>query len=219
MHTQRPWFTHAMYLPLFPLSIVVYPDEQLNLHIFELRYRQLIAECVQEDRPFGIPTFLNDRLPGYGTEMTETDVAARYADGTLDIRTTGHRVFRIVDFENPAPGKLYAHGVVKYYPEPQEKPAVSEELLEAVAELYRILNQPVNYTPDPSTHFSYQVAHKVGLSLEAEYKLLSLETETMRQAYLLDHLHRLLPVAQNLERTKERIRMNGDFRKFGPLNL
>ena len=208
-----------MYLPLFPLSVVVYPDEQLNLHVFELRYRQLIAECVLEERPFGIPTYLNDRLPGYGTEMTATEVVDRYADGTLDIRTTGRRIFRIVDFENPAPGKLYAHGVVQYCPEPPEKPAVSDELLEAVEELHRILNQPVKYTPDRTRYFSYQVAHQVGLSLEAEYKLLSLETETLRQAYLLDHLRRLLPVAQNLERTKERIRMNGDFRKFGPLNL
>lgn len=208
-----------MYLPLFPLSMVVYPGEQVNLHIFEPRYRQLVAECVAEDRPFGIPTYLQDRLPGYGTEMVVTEVVTRHADGTLDIRTIGRTVFRILDFENPAPGKLYARGAVAYCPAPEERPAISSELVAAVADLYRLLNQPIKYDHKQPPCYSYQIAHGIGLALEEEYKLLSLDTEAERQAYLLQHLQRVLPVVENMERTKERIRMNGDFRIFGALDL
>ncbi|MEO1628994.1 MAG: LON peptidase substrate-binding domain-containing protein, partial [Bacteroidota bacterium] len=46
--------------PLFPLKLVVYPGEQLNLHIFEPRYKQLIRECEQNKVTFGIPAFIND---------------------------------------------------------------------------------------------------------------------------------------------------------------
>ena len=208
-----------MYLPLFPLSMVVYPGEQVNLHIFEPRYRQLIAECVAEDRSFGIPTYLTDRLPGYGTEMVVTEVVTCHEDGTLDVRTAGRRVFRILDFENPAPGKLYAHGAVAYNPAPEERPAISSELLAAVEALYRLLNQPVKYGPERPQCYSYQITHGVGLSLEEEYKVLCLDTEVERQAYLLRHLQQVLPVVENMERTKERIRLNGDFRTFGALDI
>lgn len=208
-----------MYLPLFPLSMVVYPGEQVNLHIFEPRYRQLIAECVAEDRPFGVPTYLHGRLPGYGTEMLVTEVVTSHADGTLDIRTAGRRVFRILDFENPAPGKLYARGKITYCPAPEEKPAVSSALVAAVEGLYRFLQQAVQFGPEQPQCYSYQIAHAVGLSLEEEYKVLSLETEAERQTYLLHHLQRVLPVMENMERTKDRIRMNGDFRTFGALDL
>ena len=43
------------FIPIFPLSIVVYPGEELNLHIFEPRYKQLITESYQANRSFGIP--------------------------------------------------------------------------------------------------------------------------------------------------------------------
>jgi Lon protease-like protein len=54
-------------IPIFPLSIVVYPGEQLNLHIFEPRYRQLINECFATKKPFGIPAVINDKINEMGT--------------------------------------------------------------------------------------------------------------------------------------------------------
>ena len=57
------------FLPLFPLNLIVFPHEDLNLHIFEPRYRQLINECLDEKKTFGIPAFVNNKLLGYGTEV------------------------------------------------------------------------------------------------------------------------------------------------------
>ncbi len=209
----------SSYLPLFPLNIVAYPGEKVNLHIFEPRYRDLIADCLAENTPFGIPTVLDNALKGYGTEMEVTEIVTRYDDGSLDIRTRGLRVFRILDFENPMPDKLYAGGSVEIYPTPDEAPGVRAELIEVIAQLYKILNAPLKFDPDLPQPYSYQVAHGIGLSTEDEYELLTLETEFERQEYLLTHLSQALPVIENMERTKERIRMNGHFREFGALDL
>ncbi len=212
-------FSSMDYLPLFPLNIVAYPGEAVNLHIFEPRYRQMINECADNGTSFGIPVFLNNTLPGYGTEMAVTAVANRYEDGRLDIKTLGKRIFRIIDFINPAPGKLYAHGEVAFYPTPYHNPPAMAELVEALKRLYRLLEQEPSFDLARPQPLSYQVGHTVGLSLEGEYELLTLETETARQIYLLSHLKQLLPTLENIERTKARIRMNGHFREFDPLNF
>lgn len=207
------------YLPLFPLNLVVYPGEKLNLHIFEPRYRQLIGECLEQQTTFGIPAYVSNSLPGYGTEMQIAELVTRYDDGRMDIRTRGLRVFRLLDFENPAPGKLYAHGDVHFYPQPYKSPLILPQLIELVEKLYGIFKIEPPFNPDASQPFSYQIAHGVGLPLEGEYELLTLENETERQEFLLEHLQEVLPVVENMERTKERIRMNGDFREFGSPKL
>jgi Lon protease-like protein len=204
------------YLPLFPLKMVAFPGEKVSLHIFEARYRELIAECIAQAGTFGLPTFLNGVLPGYGTEMEITEVAHAYEDGRFDIRTRGVRVFRILEFENPAPGKLYAGGTVEFMEVPEVAPAVRPDLIEAITELYHLLKITLpHFHLESAQPFSYQVAHGVGLPPDGEYELLTLATELERQEYIVEHLRRVIPVIENVERTKEVIRMNGDFRKFG----
>jgi hypothetical protein len=207
------------YLPFFPLNLVAFPGELLNLHIFEPRYRQLIGECLEDDTTFGIPVYMNNLLPGYGTEMAVSELVERYDDGRLDIRTRGIRVFKTVHFQNPAPGRLYAQGEVHFYAEPETDFSVLPELQLAVERLYALLKmQPEQHKGLPQP-FSYQIAHRVGLPIEGEYELLTLETEVERQAFVLDHLNQTLPVLEDMERTKERIRMNGHFREFGELDF
>jgi len=61
------------FIPIFPLNIVVYPGENLNLHIFEPRYKQLINECHVAKKPFGIPTVIDNKVQEFGSmvEITE----------------------------------------------------------------------------------------------------------------------------------------------------
>lgn len=207
------------YLPLFPLNLVAFPGEKINLHIFEPRYRQLMGECLADKTTFGIPVYMNNTLPGYGTEMEVAEMVTRYDDGRLDVRTRGLRVFRLLDFENPAPGKLYAHGDAFFYEKPENAPPVLPRLVDLVEKLYAIFKTEVKFSPNFSQPYSYQIAHGVGLPLEGEYELLTLETEMERQEFLLEHLKQVLPVVENMEQTRARIRMNGDFREFGELNL
>ncbi|GAB3178481.1 LON peptidase substrate-binding domain-containing protein [Telluribacter humicola] len=205
-------------LPLFPLNLVVYPGEKLNLHIFELRYRQLIDECLEENKTFGIPAFLNDRLPGYGTEVEVVALHKRYDDGRMDISTRGLRVFQIDTFNNPMEDKLYAGGEVIYTSESTDLDSPLPELTKLLDQLYNLLSITVEYQVEVAP-FSFQVAHKVGMSLDDEYELLTIPQESERQLFLIQHLRKVLPVVADMEQTKARIRLNGHFKNLDPLNF
>lgn len=205
-------------LPFFPLNLVVFPGEKLNLHIFEDRYRQLIDECLEEQKTFGIPTYLDDRLPGCGTEMKVTALHERHPDGSMDISTEGIRVFRIETFDNPVAGKLYAGGEIAFLPEETDLIRPLPQLTELLDRLYSLITTPVAYDSEQKP-FSFQVAHKVGLSLADEYELLALRRESARQQFLIQHLQKVIPIVAEMEQTKSRIRMNGHFRNLDPLNF
>lgn len=206
------------FLPLFPLNLVAFPGETVNLHIFEPRYRQLIGECLEDDTTFGVPVFMNNRIPGYGTEMKVVELVQRYDDGRLDVRTQGIRPFRILEFENPAPGRLYAHGKVHLFPPPEPTAEINPGLREAVERLSRLLSEKMQ-VPDEQMPYSFQIGHQVGLPLEGEYELLTLESEAERQSFILDHLNEALPVLERMEKVKERIQMNGHFRELDKLDF
>ena len=113
-----------IYLPFFPLKLVAFPGEELNLHIFEPRYRQLLADVEQDGVNFGICTY-NNQLTGYGTEVRLEKIYKRYEDGRLDIKTRCLSAFQIQTFDNPMPGKLYAGGEIEYL---QNDPTISAAL-------------------------------------------------------------------------------------------
>lgn len=207
------------FIPLFPLNLVAYPHEKLNLHIFEERYRQLINECIDNKTTFGVPTYIDNQLKRFGTEMLISKVAKRYESGELDICTVGVRIFQIESFDNPVDGKLYAGGQVKFLQHEEISEIVDRELFEMVEEFYRHLQKRVDYSNVIPQPFSFRIAHKIGLSIEEEYELLKMPTEKQRQDFLKEHFKKILPIVSNLERTKEIIAMNGHFKNLDPLDF
>ncbi len=207
-----------MLLPLFPLQLVVYPDERLPLHIFEERYQELIRDCEDEGLTFGVPTYIDNNLD-YGTEVSLKKIAKRYPGGESDVVCTGVRVFRIENFYNTLPDKLYAGGEVTFLDDdPATAIGLQEELLVAIDDLYNELN----IEDAPSFELpvvSYQVAHKVGLSLDQEYHLLKLASEKERLNYIIGHLTITIPVVKQMNRTREVIKLNGHFKNFDPLDF
>lgn len=205
-------------LALFPLQSVVFPGENLPLHIFEVRYKQLINDCENEGITFGIPIYMDNQLE-YGTEMELVRVVRNYDNGAKDIICRGLRVFRIKEFEHNAQGKFYAGGDVEFL---QDKDDASEtlknQLLELIYELYLHLEVPRPALDIPSFR-SYTLAHKIGLSLQQEYSLLKLSSEKARQEFLINHLLITIPIVQEMNRTKQTIELNGHFRNYDPLDF
>ena len=208
------------FLPLFPLNLVVFPQESLNLHIFEPRYRQLISECVSSKSTFGIPAFIGGKMQQYGTEVSILEVENLYEDGRMDIKTQGICTFEILSFENPIKNKLYSGGEIsrKTLDKDSANSVLRQEIIQKINELYALMHQRATFNWN-SEVLSFEVAHKIGLSLEQEYKLLCIEQEQERQNYLFEHLNRILPVVREMERTKERIQMNGHFKNLDPLTF
>ena len=210
----------SSYLPLFPLNLVAFPTEKVNLHIFEPRYRQLINECLEERKTFGIPSFIGDRVQKVGTEMRVKALNRRYDDGRMDVETEGVRVFRLLQFQKLAPGKLYPGGEIEYADEDETySDDVRNELMVQVKRLYTLLKMPIEVDLRRTNCISYELAHKLGLSVEQEYELLTIRSEGERQTFLLRHLERAIPVVAEMERTKERIKLNGHFKHFDPLTF
>ncbi len=208
------------FLPFFPLNLVVYPKEKLNLHIFEPRYKQLINGCYSESTTFGIPCFISNKIESYGTEMKLLSVNKIYEDGRMDIETQGLGIFKLLSFENPVKDKLYAGGeVLKVKLMDDANEQVTGQLVDYVKKLYKLLQLNLDLDFKLYQYLSFELAHKIGLSIEQEYQLLTMPSERNRQELLITHLQNAIPMIQEMERTKERIRLNGHFKHLDPLNF
>ena len=170
------------FIPIFPLNIVVYPGEELNLHIFEPRYKQLITECHEAKKPFGIPTVINNKLKDYGSLVEITELSKVHDNGEMDIRTRGVQIFRILELIREIPDKLYSGAIVNY-PETNDTgiPELMRKVIKSIRDLHQLLKLSKDFKkPDDQLH-AYDVAHHIGLSLEEEYELLGLPDEKQRQ--------------------------------------
>jgi len=87
--------TELVKIPLFPLGVVLLPDMHMPLHIFEERYKQMISECLAQDRPFGLVLFDGGAVRSVGCMAQITRVLKRYDDGRMDIMTRGGKRFVI----------------------------------------------------------------------------------------------------------------------------
>ena len=204
------------FIPIFPLNVVLYPGEILNLHIFEPRYKELIKECSVNNRPFGIPAILNGQVAEFGTLVSIMEVVKEYDNGEMDIITKGSIVFRILEIIKKIPDKLYSGAIVNY-PENSEVYSRKDLMLvviKAIRELHRILNISKDFHKPDEELNAYDLAHHAGLSLEEEYELLGLFREEQRQEYLKRHLGKVLPVVAEMEVLKERIILNGHFKNL-----
>ncbi|MEP7278832.1 MAG: LON peptidase substrate-binding domain-containing protein [Bacteroidota bacterium] len=209
------------FIPIFPLGIVVYPGEQLNLHIFEPRYKQLITDCFAEKKMFGIPAVINSHLNEMGTLVSIAEITSVYDNGEMDIKTVGIKIFRVLETIKQVPDKMYSGAIVKY-PENMEdggKNDLMSKVLKAVRELHSHLKVQKEFKKPDEELNSYDIAHHAGLSLEEEYELLGLLQEVQRQEYLKRHLAKVLLVMVEMDQLKEKIKLNGHFKNLSSMDF
>jgi Lon protease-like protein len=205
------------FFPLFPLQLVVFPGEKLNLHIFEPRYKQLIAEVETQNTTFGIPAYLNNKLVEIGTELELLKIVKRYPNGEMDIKTQGKRRFIIREFYSMSPGKLFPAGEVEFL-EDNAPPNVTlnQSLYDKVKRLYDIMEIKRPLPEDANEIKTFEVGHHVGLNVDQEYQLLQLQNETERQLFLIQHLEKLMPIVEEMEELRKKAQLNGHFRNIIP---
>ena len=203
------------FIPIFPLGIVVYPGEDLNLHIFEPRYKQLIKDCLDNKKTFGIPVIINHTVKEIGTLVEIVEISEIFENGEMDIKTRGLEVFRILEVVNELPEKLYSGAIVNY-PENRttSKRGIMKKVVSGIRQLHVLLKINKEFKKPDAELCSYDVAHHAGLSLEQEYELLGLFYETQREEYLKQHLLKVVPVVTEMEVLKDRIKLNGHFKSL-----
>jgi len=209
-----------MLLPLFPLKLVVFPGENVRLHIFEPRYKQLIQECNVNKICFGMPAVIDGKISEFGTELSLEDIAKTYPGGEMDIITQGKRVFRVLDFHRVGEGNLYPTGEVEFLiDEPQVDVELQKNVFNLVKSLFDEIGEPGKMPLKTHSFEAFELGPFIGLSLEEKMKLLGEPKEQNRMKYIFQHLSVLLPTLKKTRLIKDRANQNGHFHEFDSLDF
>jgi len=202
-------------LPLFPLTTVLFPGAPMPLHIFEPRYRQMLADCLEGDRRFGlVPGELAE--PGAVGCIAHIRVAQPLADGRSNIVVVGEKRFRVLAIE--AAEHPYLMGRTEDYedrPESAPTPQDQSALIERAGryrELLRVLmdggSESAEWSSEP-VPLSFQVAALLEAPLEIRLRLLSTRSTTARVKALIEVLPPLLREASTRVEVHLRAPSNG----------
>jgi Lon protease-like protein len=205
---------HEM-LPLFPLDVVLMPGGSLPLHIFEPRYRKMIAEAIQKGSEFGIVMLRESSLASAGTTALVEKVTHRYDDGRFDIETRGVRRFRIERLDE---AEDYLRGDIEFFDDGQELPVSREEaeslyLLTVEAAALAGAATPKGLDPE-DPHPSFRSASALPLDLAFKQKLLCSRSERQRLAQLTAYLKTWIEKAHIVNRAKAVAGRNGHAREL-----
>lgn len=207
-------------IPAFPLPIVVFPEEELRLHIFEPRYKQLIQDCREKGIVFGIVPVINSKMMDIGTVVKLEEIVKEYEDGRMDIKLSSHGLFTVMEFYNTWPGKLYSAidmQMIEY--DTEKEKLLDEHVMNLFNELCE-LNHVKPFHPIAWDHFdSFKLGHYVGFSIEEEYRFCILATEKERLNKLVNQLEKMIEQSKQRQEWLKRMNMNGEFRNFDLKNL
>jgi Lon protease-like protein len=204
---------HRDDFPLFPLGMVAVPHEIVPLHIFEERYKEMIADCVDDGREFGIVWASDDGLKVNGCAMEVTEVLERHEDGRMDILTRGTRPFRILEehFDH-----TYPAGEVEFLDDKDE--ALDGPTVDAAHEAYgSLVEEATDKVLEPEVLApltAYEMAATVDFGPDAKQGLLDLRSENARMRLLTRLFRAAVKRLDFIERAQARARSNGKVR-FG----
>jgi ATP-dependent Lon protease len=197
-------------IPLFPLNVVLFPGEQLPLHIFEPRYRRMVRECMEASSPFGMLLALPDGVARVGCTSEILHVTKRYEDGRMDILTVGRYPFRIVELFTDDP---LLSGTVDYLEDEDSvlEPGKQKELSELYESCYTLLfsGLPPGIDDSRPELFSFAVAGALPMDLLWKQQILELRSEVERQDRLLRYLREWALHLQKVETKHQRGGGNG----------
>ena len=166
----------TMQMPIFPLkNVVLFPGMALPLHIFELRYREMITRCIDEHLPFGVTLIATGQEVGGGAEPHKVGTAARIVrvekldDGRMNITAVGTQRFRILELRDEY---SYLTALVSHYPVVNGATRLATELsqrvrpqvIDYVALLSKAAN--VNLSLDRLPEDPLTLAYLVAISLQ-----------------------------------------------------
>ena len=206
------------HLPQFPLQLVVFPGEEVNLHVFEERYKSLIHDCRDGKKPFGIPPFVDEKVQEIGTKMVLRKIVRSYDDGRMDISVKAIGLFKIHEFHSISTPHSYPGAMVEDMSTAgSEDPLMANQIAQLIKELFDILKLNRPQKIDMIEVFS--IVHKLGLSIKEEYELLSTLDLQERQQLIIARIEKLIPAIREAEYLRRRIQMNGHFKHIIPPDL
>lgn len=177
-------------LPLFPLNRVLFPGGVLPLYIFEPRYRDMIKYCLRNESSIGIVMIKEGNEVGENAKPCKIGTAVdlvevdRLPDGRMNVMTSGHSRFEILDVEDDLP---YLVGRVKTLDTLDAEPdADLEEIADETREVYTEYENlssllmfgwlPPDDTPQHPQQLAYQIGTRLRISHEEKQDLLEIKS-------------------------------------------
>lgn len=209
-------------LPLFPLEVVLLPEEPLPLHIFEDRYKEMVGACLKAKaagsgpQEFGVVLAKEREMHTIGCTARIVNLTRQYGDGRMDLLTVGKRRFEILLTNEE---KSYLRAAVEFFDdEKTDTPAdgEAEQAIEQFREIIRRLrhasDMPVHLTR-PYRYLSFRLAASLPLDLEFKQQLLTLRDEPERLRNVVGAIGLLLTQINTLEKAQGKAGGNGNIRK------
>jgi Lon protease-like protein len=197
-------------LPIFPLEVVLFPGIPLPLHIFEPRYQEMIGECLQQKKPFGIVRAQKEGIAELGCTAEIVELLKRYDDGRMDIMTVGRRRFELVEVNRD---RNFLQAQVLFIDDEPEgtlgiTPAARERALELFSEVAELIGQEQD-VDSGSRLLSFQLAGTLPIDLDFKQALLAIRSEAERLAGLTEFFEAILPKLKKAARRRDKAGGNG----------
>jgi Lon protease-like protein len=183
----------VMKVPLFPLDVVLFPGTPLPLHIFEERYKEMIAECFAEKSGFGVVRAQREGLAVIGCMARIVRILHEYEDGRLDILCDGGERFEIEQLDN---SREFLQAEVDFFADDGDASTrqFREECLALhfeVLELAGVGHQPAHVNLDAP--IAFQLAWALPADLGFKQQLLGVRSDSERTQMLCEFYKTMLP--------------------------
>jgi Lon protease-like protein len=196
-------------LPLFPLDLVLLPGVPVPLHIFEPRYKEMIKECLDQNRHFGIVRSKEEEFAKIGCTAEILNVLKSYPDGRMNILAEGQRRFEILHVNQE---RTFLQADVFYLEDDNDPPAAGE-IEKAVGLHGQIMElagaHPEEMEKEETSQLAYRLAGSLPFDPDFQQALLEMSSEAERIRAIISFFERILPVLQRNARAKGKAGGNG----------
>ena len=192
---------------MFPLDLVLFPGAPLPLHIFEPRYKEMITDCLEHKRPFGMVRAQKDALAEVGCTAAIIKVKKKYEDGRLDIDAEGRQRFEIIQLNQE---RSFLQGEVLFFDDDPGtvSDADAKSALQLHTQLFDILGQQTEITSSNGCS-SFQLAHELPVDLDFKQALLEMKSEPQRMETLVEYYKATIPRVEKTLRVRQKASGNG----------
>jgi Lon protease-like protein len=199
-------------LPLFPLDLVLLPGSPLPLHIFEPRYKEMISECLDQKKPFGVVRASEEGVAGIGCTAEILSVTKKYDDGRMDILTRGVDRFEVLEVNEERAFLRAEVSVVQDLVQDEDedkdenknkeddddqfsrpRAALVEQAVRLHAEIVKLAGAELSEPDETATNLSFLLAGSLPLDLDFKQNLLATLSETKRLQAVVGYLEAVLP--------------------------
>jgi Lon protease-like protein len=178
-----------MIRPFFPLSVFLFPGEDIPLRIFEPRYRQLIEEVRDTGDTFVIPFVIGQEIQEYGCEVKLKEVVGENPGGRMVITVESMAVVQIISYDKQLGGKLYAGGIIKRMS--CSDPVESEGLKELMKNYIDQFDDSFLNCCNLSSITRQDVMKALNLSSEEKYNFICMPDDGQKENYLAGQIQYL----------------------------